>query len=71
MFRNRGTATATTKGCLAMTFFIVWFVASWATNFYKLTECDFNEPYKCEVIHGVGVIPPFAFVTAWFSIDTA
>jgi hypothetical protein len=39
-------------------------------NGYKLAGCDFESNYKCEVIHGIGVvIPPAAFVTAWFDDD--
>ena len=37
------------------------------TNVYKLFQCDFKSPYKCEVIHGIGVIiPPLSSVSAWF-----
>lgn len=45
-------------------------VAVWGTNVYKLTQCDFQAPYKCEAIHGVGLVPPLAFVTVWFDHDT-
>ena len=39
-------------------------------NAYKLAGCDFESPYKCEAIHGIGVIiPPAAFVTVWFADD--
>jgi len=39
-------------------------------NGYKLAGCDFEPSYKCEVIHGLGVIvPPAAFVTVWFDDD--
>ena len=39
-------------------------------NGYKFFGCDFESDYKCEAIHGVGVvIPPAAFVTAWFDDD--
>lgn len=27
-------------------------------NIYKLTQCDFEAPYKAEVIRVVGIIPP-------------
>ena len=33
-------------------------------NGYKLSQCDFKSGYKCEILHGMGVIvPPTAFVT--------
>lgn len=39
-------------------------------NGYKLANCDFESDYKCEVIHGIGVvIPPSAFITVWFDAD--
>ena len=40
-------------------------------NGYKLSDCDFEANYKCEFIHGVGVVmPPLAFVTVWFGDDS-
>jgi hypothetical protein len=42
---------------------------AWLTNIVKLTNCDFAAPYKCEVVHGIGIIPPAAFVTVWFGTD--
>jgi len=42
---------------------------SWITNFVKLTECDFNAPYKCEAIHAFGLIPAVSPVTVWFGVD--
>jgi len=42
-------------------------LTAWCVNFFKLTQCDFQAPYKGEVIHAVGIIPPFALVTVWFS----
>ena len=46
-------------------------VSSWIGNFIQLTDCDFESPYKCEVIHGVGVIPAISVVTVWFDADAA
>lgn len=40
--------------------------ACWITNLYKLTQCDFASPYKGEVIHAVGLIPPASLLTVWF-----
>lgn len=45
-------------------------VTPYLLNGYKLINCDFKSDYKCEVIHGIGaVIPPMAFITAWFGSD--
>jgi len=40
----------------------------WVKNIIKLTECDFESPYKCEVIHTVGLIPPIGMVTGWLNL---
>jgi len=37
----------------------------WVKNVIKLSDCDFEAPYKCEVWHGVGIIPPVGAVTGW------
>ena len=42
---------------------------AWVVNFVKLTDCDFEPSYRCEAIHGAGIIPPVAVVTAWFGTD--
>lgn len=48
-------------------FFLV--LISWGVNLSKLTDCDFVAPYKCEVVHALGIVPMFAPVTAWFDSD--
>lgn len=40
----------------------------WVKNLIKLTECDFEAPYKAEVIHIVGIIPPVGMVTGWLDL---
>lgn len=40
----------------------------WVKNIYKLTECDFEKPYKAEVIHTVGLIPIVGAVTGWIDV---
>ena len=48
-------------------FSLFLFVAGcWIGNLYKLTQCDFEKPYKCEIIHAVGIIPVASIVTVWF-----
>ena len=42
--------------------------AGWVKNIVKLTDCDFEAPYKCEIVHIVGIIPPVGAITGW--IDT-
>jgi len=43
----------------------------YVNNAYDLSQCDFEGDYRCEVIHGVGVvIPPASLVTMWFDNDS-
>ena len=53
-------------GLLAIIIFF-FFSGCWFVNAYKLTQCDFESPYKCEAIHAAGLIgAPLAAVTVWF-----
>lgn len=55
-----------TLGCLSISIYI-FFGVCWVINIYKLATCDFDRPYKEEVIHAVGLlIPPTSVVTVWF-----
>jgi hypothetical protein len=40
-------------------------------NIYKLTQCDFEAPYKAEIIRGIGVFPvvPIGIVAGYLHID--
>ena len=40
----------------------------WVKNIVKLSSCDFKAPYKAEVIHAVGIIPPVGMVTGWLDL---
>lgn len=45
---------------------------SWLINAVKLASCDFRPDYRCEALHGAGlVIPPLSIVTVWFGDDGA
>ena len=54
---------------LGIILFIAYMLISYIINFVQLTECDFEEPYKCEVIHAVGLLPPLQAFTVWFDDD--
>ncbi len=41
----------------------------WVGNLVKLADCDFQAPYRCEVVHTIGVIPGASLVTAWMDSD--
>jgi hypothetical protein len=39
---------------------------SWLKNLYEFSQCDFESPWDCEIIHGIGIpIVPVSIVTAW------
>ena len=48
---------------------ILFVLISWVVNFIKLTNCDFAGPYKCEVIHALGLLPLIAPFAVWFDSD--
>jgi hypothetical protein len=45
------------KAIFAILVFSVALAAAggWINNIIELTECDFKEPYKAEILHGVGI----------------
>jgi hypothetical protein len=46
------------------------FSVTFVLNGYKLSQCDFREDYKCEVIHSIGVfIPTASVITVFFDTD--
>lgn len=47
---------------------IVIGAVGWIKNLIKLTDCDFVAPYKCEVVHVVGIVPPVGAVTGWLDM---
>lgn len=55
---------------IASTVVMLLAVLPWAVNAIKFVQCDFASPYKCEVVHGIGVfIPPTSIITVWFNSD--
>jgi hypothetical protein len=53
---------------LVVVVFLVGLV-SWFGNAYKLSQCDFEPNYKCEVVHLLGIVPILSVVTVWFDTD--
>lgn len=41
----------------------------WVKNLIKLSECDFEPPYKAEVIRTVGIIPIVGAFTGYMTIE--
>lgn len=47
--------------------FYTFIAGCWVINLIKFTECDFDSPYREEIIHGIGVITgPGSVITVWF-----
>jgi len=40
----------------------------WIKNVIKLANCDFEAPYKAEVVHTVGLIPTVGMITGWLDL---
>lgn len=47
---------------------IILFVG-WVKNIIKLSKCDFESPYKCEVFHTIGIIPPLGAVIGYMNFE--
>lgn len=48
--------------------FLTLAATGWVKNLIKLSNCDFEAPYKAEVIYAVGLIPPVGMVTGWLDL---
>lgn len=47
--------------------FVIVIGTGWVKNIIKLADCDFQTPYKAEVIHAVGILPPVGMITGWMN----
>ena len=55
---------------VAMIIILALAAIPWIWNAVKLTNCDFDAPYRCEVVHGIGLtVPPSSIITVWFDDD--
>jgi hypothetical protein len=68
--KQKGSVLVVIVGCILALSLLVLIAISWVKNLSALTDCDFepNTSYKCEVLHGIGVIPVISIFTAW--VDT-
>jgi hypothetical protein len=48
--------------------FIVFTLTGWTVNLVKLVKCDFESPYKAEVIRTIGLFPPIGMIVAWIDL---
>ena len=45
----------------------IYLIISWIVNLVKFFNCDFDSPYKDEIIHGIGILlAPLSMITCWF-----
>ena len=53
------------------TILIIWVgpLVAWGLNVYRFVQCDFEESYKGEIIHGIGIVTPTCLITAWHDWD--
>jgi hypothetical protein len=57
------------SGCFGIVLFI-YTIITWVINLINFLNCDFVEPFKEEVILGLGVLfPPVTWVTVWMDIS--
>lgn len=60
------------KGYAAIVILVLSLVLTviWARNIVKLADCDFEAPYKAEVIYTIGIVaPPIGVVTGLLTIE--
>lgn len=59
-------------GLVSAAFLVVIVIAGatgWIKNVIKLSDCDFESPYKEEVIRAVGIIPPVGAVVGYINFE--
>ena len=43
----------------------VYTLITWSICVYRFASCDFEAPYKAEVLYGISLATPACWVTAW------
>jgi len=49
--------------------FALVFGIGWIMNLIRLINCDFDAPYKAEVIYVIGTFTPTCIVTGWIDLE--
>lgn len=44
-------------------------LAGWVQCLVKFVNCDFKEPYKAEIIYGIGTFTGAGAIIGWINID--
>lgn len=55
-------------GFIFMVVLVVGIIGGYLGNIYKLINSDFEDPYKSEIIRGIGVFPPIGVIVGWMDI---
>ena len=50
---------------LLIVILLVFGLYGWGSNLYKFASCDFEAPYKAEIIHGIGLVPVVGIFTGY------
>ena len=53
---------------MILVLFYIIMCTGWVKNVIKLSNCDFEAPYKAEIVHGVGLVPYVGMVTGWLEV---
>lgn len=57
-----------TVGSLFVIGLLIVGIVGYGLNFYKLTQCDFQAPYKAEIIRGIGIVPVVGAFTGYMDL---
>ena len=68
MNKSTGGALFGLIGLILVAVIIVGGITGWIKNIIKLSDCDFEAPYRAEVIHTIGIIPPVGAITGWLDL---
>ena len=50
---------------IIMTVIWIFVLGCWIGNLVKLINCDFEAPYKGEIVHAIGLLPIASVITVW------
>jgi prepilin-type N-terminal cleavage/methylation domain-containing protein len=50
-------------------FGVILGIVPYGMNIYKFCTSDFDAPYKREIVHGIGLVPPLGCVTGWINVE--
>jgi len=69
MDSNDKAALVAVGGAILAIFLVIFCIASYTANIVKFVKADFKEPYKTEVIRGIGIaFGPLGVMTGFMDI---